>query len=109
MLEAGELPNKEQPEGRFEGRISVLKAAHHGSSTSTGQEFLACVKPSVTILSYGRGNSYGHPSPEVVERLKEIGTAIWSTERSGAIHVTTDGKKMKVSGFLLDRNRGSGL
>ena len=109
MLEAGELPNKEQPEGRFEGRISVLKAAHHGSSTSTGQEFLACVKPSVTILSYGRGNSYGHPSPEVVERLKKIGTGIWSTERSGAIRVTTDGKKMKVSGFLLDRNRGSGL
>lgn len=109
MLEAGELPCKEQPEGRFEGGISVLKAAHHGSSTSTGQEFLAYVKPSVTILSYGRGNSYGHPSPEVVERLEEIGTGIWSTERSGAIQVTTDGKKMKVRGFLLDRNRGSGL
>lgn len=109
QTETGEEPYKEQPEGRFEGRISVLKAAHHGSSTSTGQEFLACVKPSVTILSYGRGNSYGHPSPEVVERLEEIGTGIWSTERSGAIHVTTDGKKMKVSGFLLDRNRDSGL
>lgn len=89
--------------------LSVLKAGHHGSSTSTGQEFLAFVKPSVTVLSYGRGNSYGHPSPEVVKRLKETGTRIWSTEQSGAIHITTNGKKMKVSGFLLDRNRGSGL
>lgn len=109
QAEAGEVPYKEVQEERFKGKLSVLKAAHHGSSTSTGQEFLACVKPSVTILSYGRGNSYGHPSPEVVERLEEIGTGIWSTERSGAIHVMTDGKKMKVSGFLLDRKRGSGL
>lgn len=96
-------------EEQFKGKLSVLKAAHHGSSTSTGKEFLACLRPSVTILSYGRGNSYGHPSPEVVERLEEIGTEIWSTEQSGAIHIMTDGKKMKVSGFLLDRNRGSGL
>lgn len=89
--------------------VTVLKAAHHGSATSTGREFLACVKPAFTILSYGRGNSYGHPSPETVERLTEIGTEIWRTEVSGAIKISTDGKKMKVSGFVLDRIHGLGL
>ena len=109
MLEKGMLGKGMLEKEMFGKGLSVLKAGHHGSSTSTGQEFLAFVKPSVTILSYGRGNSYGHPSPEVVKRLKETGTRIWSTEQSGAIHITTNGKKMKVSGFLLDRNRGSGL
>lgn len=88
--------------------VSVLKAAHHGSATSTGREFLEQVKPAITILSYGQGNSYGHPSLEVVGRLGEAGTIIRSTESSGAIHITTDGRRMKVKGFLLDRSNDKG-
>ena len=105
MLERGGSAGTELPPGN----LSVLKAAHHGSATSTGAEFLERLNPSVTVLSYGKGNSYGHPSKEVVERLKENGTMIWSTKKSGAIHITTDGREMKVKGFLLDRNEDPGL
>lgn len=105
MLDEKYSPGRELPGGN----LSVLKAAHHGSATSTGEEFLKQLNPAVTVLSYGKGNSYGHPAKEVLKRLTDAGTMIWSTENSGAIHLTTDGRKMKAEGFLLDRNKGSGL
>ncbi|MEG2297306.1 MAG: DNA internalization-related competence protein ComEC/Rec2 [Clostridium sp.] len=80
-------------------RVTVLKAAHHGSASSTGAGFLELVQPEITVLSYGKGNSYGHPSKEVVRRLEKIKTNIWRTAVSGAVHITTDGKKVRVSGF----------
>ncbi|PWW29392.1 beta-lactamase superfamily II metal-dependent hydrolase [Cytobacillus oceanisediminis] len=64
----------------------ILKAGHHGSSTSTSSSFLNKVQPSITILSYG-DNSYGHPNSEVVLRLKSIGSKIFSTYNDGNIIV----------------------
>lgn len=83
--------------------VTVLKAAHHGSKTSSGQEFLELVKPEIAILSYGAGNSYGHPSQEVVERLEDLGAEIWETAVSGAVTVITDGKHVTVRGFVSTR------
>jgi competence protein ComEC len=75
----------------------ILKVGHHGSNTSSSQVFLNEVKPKVSILSYGEGNYYGHPVPEIVQRLRNIGSNIYSTAISGDITVTTNGQTYSVS------------
>ena len=53
----------------------VLKVGHHGSKNSTTQEFLDAVAPTIAIISSGEDNPYGHPSPELLERLETSGGA----------------------------------
>jgi competence protein ComEC len=78
----------------------VLKVAHHGSKNSTMPEFLDAVGPRVSIISAGEENPYGHPSPELLERLQESGTQIFRTDRNGAVQVLTDGHSLQVSCFV---------
>ncbi len=78
----------------------VLKVGHHGSRNSTMPEFLEKVHPQVALISAGTENPYGHPSPEVLERLGEAGVRILRTDKNGAIHVMTDGDKLEISCFL---------
>ena len=80
--------------------VTVLKAGHHGSATSSGENFLEKLFPEITVLSYGRKNRYGHPAKEVKERLGNIGSEILETGISGAVMIETDGKKMKVRTML---------
>lgn len=86
-------------------QVTILKAAHHGSASSTCQEFLDIVRPSYVIFSYGNGNRYGHPSVQVVERCRKNGAVILETACQGAIEIQTDGKMMRVGGWL-DRRGG---
>jgi competence protein ComEC len=74
----------------------VLKVAHHGSGTSSAEEFVARVKPRVALIGVGRGNPYGHPVPYVLERFTNAGTEVFRTDLDGEIHVITDGKKVSV-------------
>ena len=69
-------------------RSDVLKVAHHGSRTSTGAVFLDAVAPRLALMSAGRRNSYGHPSPEVVERIEGRGTSVLRTDRHGRIEIS---------------------
>jgi len=82
---------------KYDMKATVLKAGHHGSSTSTSQAFINEVKPVTTILSYGKDNSYGHPHSEVVNRLKAIGSKIYNTVDYCDISVTTSGTGHTVS------------
>jgi len=77
---------------------TVLKVAHHGSDTSTTQEFLAVANPQIAVISAGVDNPHGHPSPEVMERLTEIldEDKIYLTSESGTIEFTTDGERLWV-------------
>lgn len=77
---------------------TILKAGHHGSNTSSSEEFIRAVKPEVTILSYGEDNKYGHPHAEVVDRLQAMGSNIYATAESGTIIVATDGVNYTVNG-----------
>ncbi|MGE8081451.1 S-layer homology domain-containing protein [Peribacillus loiseleuriae] len=81
---------------KFDLKSTILKAGHHGAKTSTSQAFVNAVKPEVTILSYGKDNSYGHPVSEVVSRLKAAGSKLYSTADSSDIVVKTDGKGYTV-------------
>lgn len=81
-------------------QVQVLKAGHHGSSTSSSERFLDTVKPALAVLSYGKENSYGHPHQEVIERMRERGISIWSTAERGMVTVRTDGEEVRVEGFV---------
>ncbi|MBI4478317.1 MAG: DNA internalization-related competence protein ComEC/Rec2, partial [Acidobacteria bacterium] len=56
--------------------LRVLKVPHHGSLTSSSWEFVSAVRPTVAIVSAGRGNRYGHPAPAVLERYRRVGAVI---------------------------------
>lgn len=75
---------------------TVLKAGHHGSDTSSSEQFIQAVKPEVTILSYGKDNSYGHPDAEVKSRLERLSSQIYGTAEVGNIVVETDGVDYNV-------------
>jgi competence protein ComEC len=79
---------------------NFLNVAHHGSKTSTIEPFLSKSRPSFAAISAGRDNSFGHPSPEVVEKLKAAGVCVYLTDRDGAITATPDGQTPTVSTFL---------
>ncbi|HEX74096.1 MAG TPA: hypothetical protein G4N93_02985 [Dehalococcoidia bacterium] len=73
--------------------------AHHGSDTSTCQEFLAVVYPQLAVISVGADNPFGHPGDEVLERLNDrIGSeSILRTDKHGTIELITDGKSLWVN------------
>ncbi|MFZ5982601.1 MAG: ComEC/Rec2 family competence protein [Patescibacteria group bacterium] len=62
-----------------------LKVGHHGSKYSSGEEFLEKVNPKEVILSVGKNNRYGHPAPEVLERLRNIQANIFRTDEIGSL------------------------
>lgn len=94
--EKGEIPGISFKEGS----LTVLKAAHHGSAGSTGEEILALLDPVYTVISCGKNNSYGHPHRELLERLENQGTEVMITYESGAVAFHTDGKELWVEEFL---------
>ena len=75
----------------------ILKAGHHGSSTSTSADFLDAVSPEACVIEVGEGNSYNHPHKEVVSRLEEAGCAIYRTDLEGTVVFETDGQNRAVS------------
>ena len=72
----------------------VLKLGHHGSKTSTGEDFLNAVTPDIGIVSAGKDNSYGHPHTEVTDRLTSHGVAQKNTADLGSIFSESDGKNI---------------
>jgi competence protein ComEC len=81
----------------------VLKVAHHGSKYSTSEDLLNLLRPEYTLISCGKDNWYGHPHPELSERLTEAGSKTWITYDTGAITIRTDGRKLTLSTYLDDR------
>ncbi len=66
-------------------RLRILKCAHHGSKYSSSKEFLDAFSPDVTVISCGKNNRYGHPSPETMDRLEQKEIIIYRTDMEGAI------------------------
>lgn len=71
--------------GRFLS-AEVLKAGHHGSSTSSSSEFLSSVRPKYAVISVGAGNRFGHPSGRVLERMRKAGISVIRTDSAGAAY-----------------------
>ena len=75
----------------------VLKVGHHGSLTSSTPAFLDAVHPRLAVVSVGAGNSYGHPSPEVLRALDARGVHVLRTDDVGTIVITSDGRSLAVT------------
>lgn len=69
-------------------QTTILKVGHHGSNTSSCEEFLYQVMPTISIISAGQDNDYGHPHKEVLDRLNEIESNIYVTKDLGNILIT---------------------
>ena len=80
--------------------VDFLKVGHHGSKYSTCSAFLEKIKPENGVISCSETNTYGHPSPETIQRLREHGCEVAYTMKSGAVTVYTDGEHVKMEGFL---------
>jgi competence protein ComEC len=78
-------------------QVDILKVAHHGSKSSSTPAFLDKVAPEVALISVGQKNRFGHPSLDVISRLKSIGTRVWRTDEHGEIVVRIDAQKYEVS------------
>lgn len=80
-------------------RTDVLKVAHHGSRTSSTEEFLERVKPQHAVISVAYPSLFGHPHEEVIERLHAHKARIWKTSECGAITISTDGNDLRVQTY----------
>jgi competence protein ComEC len=76
--------------------IRILKAAHHGSRTSSSAAFVQSYSPHAVLISVGRGNPFGHPAPVVLGRFRDAGAEVFRTDTDGAIIVETDGEQARV-------------
>ena len=68
--------------------VDLLKVGHHGSATSSSQDFLSLIKPEISVISCGVGNTYGHPTQAALERLLGIGSSIYRTDVQGTVILT---------------------
>ena len=79
------LERLQQDKSLLEQPLSVLKVAHHGSKNSTSEELLELLKPQMSVISCGKNNRYGHPHPDLLKRLEQVGTKVWRTDEVGAV------------------------
>lgn len=80
--------------------VDILKVGHHGSSSSTSEDFLRFVNPKVALISCGEGNPYGHPHKETMERLEADGISIYRTDQCGAIIIEIKKDDVRVRGYV---------
>lgn len=72
----------------------ILKISHHGSGKGSSEKFLNLVRPKIGLISVGIKNKFGHPSAEVINRLKKINSKIYRTDRDGGVILITDGESI---------------
>ena len=76
--------------------LRVLKVAHHGSRSSSSPGFVSAYRPAIAVISAGRGNLFGHPSPEVIRRLDAVRAELFRTDRDGAVILETNGVSIEM-------------
>jgi competence protein ComEC len=82
----------------------ILKVGHHGSNTSTSEEFIEKVVPDYAVISVGKDNSYGHPSALVIQRLQNHGVKIYRTDLQGTIIARSDGQQILFNQDPVNQN-----
>ena len=100
LLEEDEMKMIEHYKGTERLKCDILKVAHHGSKSSSSEEFLDAVSPSIAVIQVDINNLYGHPHRQTLERLEERGIKVFRTDKSGAI-----GIDIKKNGIIVDTMR----
>lgn len=83
--------------GPYTGPLTVLKITHHGSNTSTTPLFLSRFRPKVAVIQVGADNTYGHPTPETLARLRRAGTKVFRNDEDGDVIVTIKDQEVEVA------------
>lgn len=83
--------------------VNLVKVAHHGSKSSSIQEFITATKAEIAIIPVGKHSQFGHPHEEVVERWQKSGAKVMTTGENGTISVSSDGKKLFIKTFLQNQ------
>ncbi len=99
MLTGDATLNIEEYIGKTYGDVlesEVLKLGHHGSRTATADLFLDLVMPDYAVVSAGKGNSYGHPHTEVLDKLSKRNIELFSTAEQGTVVFKTDGQQIWI-------------
>ncbi|MCL5772529.1 MAG: MBL fold metallo-hydrolase [Actinobacteria bacterium] len=100
FLFEGDAESKEESQlisGGIELSATVLKVGHHGSKTSSTLKFLKKVNPKISVISVGKGNSYGHPAKTTIDNLLSLGSSVYMTDTEGDIIIESDGSDVNVT------------
>ena len=92
--EGGTIRQLAESRGEVNLQANVLKVGHHGSDTSSSQEFLEAIKPEITIIQVGADNDFGHPNLRILKRLERLGIKTFRTDLDGTIRVVSNGIKL---------------
>jgi competence protein ComEC len=100
VLLAGDAEAREEEymaNGPYTGSLTVLKATHHGSSTSSTPLFLSRFPPKIAVIQCGADNPYGHPTPETLARLQRTGAKVFRNDEHGDVIVTINEESVDVA------------
>lgn len=100
LSELDEINMIEYYKGTDKLNCDILKVGHHGSKTSTSEEFLDALKPQIAVISVGANNMYGHPNQVTLDKLVARGIEIYRTDLNGAV-----GIDIRRSGVKVDTMR----
>ena len=88
------------------GRVDIYKVCHHGSRFQD-ESFTRALSPTISVISVGEGNSYGHPAPQTIQSLTRLGSRVLRTDLDGAIAIRANGSRFRIrtskGGFALLR------
>lgn len=96
FLFTGDAEKKELETITDDISADVLKVGHHGSNTSTTEEFLKAVNPTYAVISVGKGNDYGHPHKETLKLLEKFNCEVYRTDKDKTVVFSSDGKTLSV-------------
>lgn len=100
VLLAGDAEAKEEEYmagGLYTGPLTVLKVTHHGSNTSSTPLFLSRFRPKIAVIQVGAENSYGHPTPQTLDRLRRAGAKVFRNDEDGDVIVTIKDEEVEVA------------
>lgn len=95
--DAGENAEKDIIKNNDNIEADVYKAGHHGSKSSSSEDFIKAVNPKYAVISCAEGNSYGHPHAQTLNTFRAKGIEVYRTDEDGSIVATSDGKKITFS------------
>lgn len=102
--DAEKVSENEMIDKGYDISADILKIGHHGGRTSTTEEFLNRVNPQYAVISVEKGNDYGHPHKETLERLEKTRAKILRTDELGTIVIETDGESLIVNGVSTEKS-----
>lgn len=97
FLFTGDAEKLSEKEISADIKCDVLKVAHHGSNSSSSEDFIMRASPKYAVISCGANNEYGHPHDEVTSLLEKSGIEIFRTDRQGTIEAISDGEKIEFN------------